>query len=143
MAFSQVVEYVETRGLIVCVILVFFHSSGQKLLYKVGLIRNLVDFGCKRTTGLIRLDRGKKYCYLDWKGCNQNSLCIYMYAIMYLFLHTCSQTLFLKFTESHYGSRRRIKRQACFPSPTHNQCHPARMGDHKGFVTSLCYRVCK
>ena len=142
MAFSQVVEYVETRGLIACVILVFFHTSGQKLLYKVGLIRNLVDFGCKRITGLIRLGRRKKQCDLDWKGCNQNSLWICMYAMMYLFLHTYSRTLFLKFTESHYGSRRRIKRQASFPSPTHIQCHPA-MGDHRGFVTLLCYRVCK
>ena len=103
---------------------------------------NLVDFSCKRITGLIRLGRRKKQCDLDWKGCNQNSLWICMYAMMYLFLHTYSRTLFLKFTESHYGSRRRIKRQASFPSPTHNQCHPA-MGDHRSFVTLLCYRVCK
>ena len=54
---------------------------------KVGLIRNLVDFGCKRITGLIRLGRRKKQCDLDWKGCNQNSLWICMYAMMYLFLH--------------------------------------------------------
>lgn len=74
-------------GLIACVILVFFHTSGQKLLYKVGLIRNLVDFGCERITGLIRLGRRKKQCDLDWKGCNQNSLWICMYAMMYLFLH--------------------------------------------------------
>lgn len=93
MVFSQVVEYVETRGLIACVIVVFFHTSGQKLLFKVGLIRNLVDFGCKRITGLIRLGRRKKQCDLDWKGSKQ-SLDMHVCNDVFVLTHILTNSVF-------------------------------------------------